>query len=542
MKKRAVCVTVLLAAVLVTAALADDYTWAPFGGTGAVFQTASNWSPVGVPGEGDKVLFNAAGTNAVVFAGDATNTQATIGSAGGTVASFDLAGKTWRLGSLAFTGTSTVRLGGGTAEVASAVTTLGTNRRLVLESGRAYFTNGITLLTGGAVEVYGGNHESCGLLLTVPPAGGFSFRMTNGAYTIGNVKDFYLSDDARMSLEGGVFKTAVGARHDVYGGSVIDVRTNASLIFQNNVAFSRTSKKTATLNILGGTVTAAGGMVIATPAAGGRFCSTGIVQLADGEFAVSAGKTLFVGSEASYYGTNSTGILRQSGGRFSAPGTVFVGSFLAGRGVYELTGGSALCGTVIVGGYQTATGELNIANGMLAVGSGLYLGFYTNAVGSVTLTGGELSVSNDLYVGYAAGSRGRLVVDAPSVYVKTALRVGANGSSGELVVRPNGVCSAQNVILTNLGVPPLVRFEAGAGGFGTLVARDGVTIGTGSRLEVDTTAYHGDAVWTKLIDCVGRVTSFAAGDITVTGFGTVRQDVGADIWLYRPRGTLIRVQ
>jgi hypothetical protein len=68
-----------------------------------------------------------------------------------------------------------------------------------------------------------------------------------------------------------------------------------------------------------------------------------------------------------------------------------------------------------------------------------------------------------------------------------------------------------------------------------------VSISGGAKLEVDSTAYQGSAVWIKLVDCATRTTAFAPEDITLTGPGIIRQDRDEDIWLNIVRGTIILI-
>jgi hypothetical protein len=147
MNKTGVVVVALLA---VSSGFATDYTWN--GGSGS-FQTDSKWTPTGVPGLADNAKFTTAGTYGVSFNGNATNASSTVGAD----VTFDLGGYSWLLsGALNFSGTSTARFGGGALTVGSPVT-VGSNQKLVLDSGTSIFTNMVTG-SGGAIEVNGGDH------------------------------------------------------------------------------------------------------------------------------------------------------------------------------------------------------------------------------------------------------------------------------------------------------------------------------------------------------------------------------------------------
>lgn len=169
--------------------------------------------------------------------------------------------------------------------------------------------------------------------------------------------------------------------------------------------------------------------------------------------------------------------------------------------------------------------------------------------GTYDLSGGSYTTPNPVYVGgvptnilsYAlGGSVGLLKVSGGTFTANNTMMVGGYGT-GTLTIGASGVCSVQNLVLTNNTVCTL-RCELGADGLGTLSASGTLAVSAGAKLEVDSTAYAGSAVWTKLADCATRTTAFAPEDITVTGPGVVRQDRDEDIWLYIPRGTLIGVR
>lgn len=292
-----------------------------------------------------------------------------------------------------------------------------------------------------------------------------------------------------------------------------------------------------------------GGIVFTANSTGDRLFSTGMVNLVDGAYVVPANQNCYIGGITDNVGgTNGMAILRQSGGRAKVSGSstaVYVGYCFGTVGVIDMTGGTAWYGGVLrAGGTVNSTGMVQVAGGTFAAAKEVTLGYAVDSGGFLYHSGGGMSLSNDLYIGYAAGSTGGLVAAAPTpLHVEGALQVGYGGSAGEVTVRSNALCTAGSVTLKNAGVPSRLRFEACAEGTGMLVARDGVTIEAGARLEVDVTGYKGDAVWLKLIACGGiRSGMFAAEDITVTGYGTVRQDIDQNVWLHRLRGTFISVR
>ncbi|MDX9868814.1 MAG: hypothetical protein RBT78_12915 [Kiritimatiellia bacterium] len=543
--KTGTCVATVVLSIM--AVMADEKEWTPFEATGTVFQAGGNWLPEGVPGAEDTARFTTAGSYPVVFTGSAVNTNVIAGSSDGTEAIFDLAGNSWQIGILSFQNSAVARFNGGALQVGAQVTTLGTGRRLILEGGAASFLGGLSIASGGALDIRGGEHACAGLSLINPCEEGFSLRMTAGSFVMDSAATLNLNLHSRLILQGGFFMTS-SSRNDVYGDTVIEVQSNATFVSQASFIFARTSRNTAALNILGGTVTNQQGMVFTAPTSGGRICSTGIVNLVDGLYVVPTGKSLYIGSTGSYHGTNCLAVLRQSGGRAEVSGgsgNIYVGYYWATQGVIDMTGGSAWYGgNIQVGGSSTATGVVQVAGGTLAAAASVQLGRAAEGSGFLFHCGGDLSISNKLTVGTVEDSYGCLIAAAPTpLYVKNELEVGYGvESTAELIVRSNAVCTAGSIQVYNKGVPPRIRFEACGEGLGMLVARGNLSIASGAKLEVDVTGYRGSDVWIKLIDCGGsRTGTFAAEDITVTGYGFVRQDVDQGIWLFRPRGTFISV-
>ena len=236
------------------------------------------------------------------------------------------------------------------------------------------------------------------------------------------------------------------------------------------------------------------------------------------------------------------------------------------RGTLTLSGSGVItnAGVLVVGvnggtGTVTQTGGkvVHVPSGGVAASKLTVLGYGYGASGVVgggrgtyEMSGGSYYTPNMVFVGgvptnllsYSrAGCAGMLKVTGGSFTVtNNTLTVGGNGT-GTLTIGSNGVCFAKDIVFTNNAASTL-RCELGPAGLGTLTASGTLSIYPGAKLEVDSTAYQGGAVWVKLVDCATRTAAFAPENITVTGKGVVRQDRNEDIWLYIRRGTLIDVR
>ena len=214
---------------------------------------------------------------------------------------------------------------------------------------------------------------------------------------------------------------------------------------------------------------------------------------------------------------------------------------------------------VLVIGVNGATGTLMQTGGMIrhlpqggdtkrftiigyGTGASTYFG---GGSGMYEIAGGSYDTPNRVFIGGVptdiqsfsnAGGVGTLKVSGGTFTTDDTLMVGGYGT-GTLTIGSSGTCDVQNLILTNTTSTLLCEF--GVGGLGALNVSDTLTINTGAKLEVDTTAYQGSTVWVKLVNCATRTTAFAPENITVMGDGVVRQDKDEDIWLYMQHGTII---
>ncbi len=452
MKSNFVAVAIAMISLTLTA---TDYTW---NGTTGSFQTGANWNPTGVPGGADNALFTSAGPYGVSFSDDATNTAATVGAD----VTFDLSGHTWQLGSFSFANTGTARFGGGTLQVGSAVSSFGTERNLILESGSARFGASLGsygMSNGGTIEVHGGDHQSVGVVLYSPPAGGVSLWMTNGVYTAirnANGNSLTLYNSGKAVFEGGIFTHS--GNINFYNTSTIDVRTNAAFIGTSsgaNYNIGGTGGGSVALNIDGGTVSNNSPFFVGCTASvfSPHLSGTGLVGLTDGALYL---RTMTLASSS-----NAVGILRQaggtvrstesfyvggasralgkievSGGLFVTPSALFLGYANASTGRLEVSGGEVVVSnSVTVGNNPGALGEVSLSGGLLRTTDTLYLGTAAGGVGTLTFAGGQLKTVNFLFVGFAAGGIGQVnVAQGTSAFPNTVELGYAGGSTGRLVV------------------------------------------------------------------------------------------------------------
>ncbi len=249
---------------------------------------------------------------------------------------------------------------------------------------------------------------------------------------------------------------------------------------------------------------------------------------------------IVLGLMATNKGNTAWGEVRFSGGTVTNSGQFILGAGYGATGLVYQTGGAVRQGM--------GNGGVNVFPMTVGWGGGY---------GSYTMSGGTFVSARPVFIGglttadlgYTPGpalfvftnnSLGTLRLDGGSFTVTNQnLSLGRYGS-GTLIIGTNGVCSAKDIVLTN-NTQSTLRFELGTAGPGTLVASGSLAIYPGAKLEVDSRAYQGGAVWVKLVDCATRSTAFAPENITVTGPGVVRQDRNEDIWLYIQRGTFIGI-
>ena len=119
--------------------------------------------------------------------------------------------------------------------------------------------------------------------------------------------------------------------------------------------------------------------------------------------------------------------------------------------------------------------------------------------------------------------------------------VGDSGT-GTVIVGENGSITANNLKAEKSG--STLRFDFGETGVGSITVNLALTAGPSSKLEIDTTDYHGDQLEFLLVDYGSMPVKFAEENITITGPrpATVYQDMGDTITLRFRGGTLILVR
>jgi hypothetical protein len=384
--------------------------------------------------------------------------------------------------------------------------------------GVGAFASGLLRMDGGSMTVGDG--------LTVGDKTGWGWstgvlEVTSGTLNCGAGLVVGLSETA--SLGGDVWgQVAIGGgrvTESYWGVFVGRARVGGS-------GFGRMAITNGLLDIVSSAVPAATG----NAPGGGEYSglAVGVVNLnevgtanrARGELTVS-GSGVITNAGVFVFGVNGgTGIVAQTGGKIvHAPtgsaeeqarkmtvlgygvGTNANLTYSGGNGSYEISGGSFLTPSrVFVGGVPTGVQSYSRAGG----------------VGLLKVTGGTFTVTNN------------------------TLTVGGYGT-GTLTVGAAGVCFAKDIVFTN-NTQSTLRCELDAAGLGTLKASGSLSIYPGAKLEVDASAYQGNAVWIKLADCATRTGSFAPSNITVTGPGVVKQDRDEDLWLFIQRGLMIGVQ
>ena len=391
-------------------------------------------------------------------------------------------------------------------------------------SARAIF--GIYSFGSGLLRVDGGS-MTVGDGLTVGDKTGYGWttgivEVTSGTLNCG--AGLVLGVGETTSLGGDVWGQA-----NIYGGRVTEeywgVFVGRARV--GGSGFGRLAITNGLLDIINAAVPAATG----SGPGGGEYSglAVGVVNLNEvgtanrawGDLTVS-GSGVITNTGVFVFGVNGgTGIVTQTGGKIvHAPigdaatqarkmtvlgygvGTNLNLTYSAGNGAYYLNGGTFFTPSrVFVGGMPTNVQSYSRSGG----------------VGLLKVTGGSFTVTNN------------------------TLMVGGYGT-GIVTIGSNGVCFAKEIIFTN-NTQSTLRCELGTEGLGTLTASSNLVICAGAKLEVNTTAYQGNAVWVKLADCVTRTGSFDPANITITGLGEVKQNRNndQDVWLLFRRGTMIGI-
>jgi len=195
---------------------------------------------------------------------------------------------------------------------------------------------------------------------------------------------------------------------------------------------------------------------------------------------------LWQGMLAVGIGTGGDGEINIDGGTFTKArdGNTAIGMG-GGKGAVTITGGGRMdaYGTLFIGGVRTNDFESVVYYDDWYVDDG--------APASLRDAEGTLRVVNGVY--RQAGGAAKIVV-------------GAEGT-GMIEIGSNGVVQAEHVVMSN-GVQSVLRFVAGANGFGYLDAQKSLSICDGQRVEVDLTEYAGSKTKHQLVKFSGTNENF----------------------------------
>ena len=300
-----------------------------------------------------------------------------------------------------------------------------------------------------------------------------------------------------------------------------------------------------TLNISGGTLQFMNwygyGLRLGNPAVGGRSraalnMSGGVLAITNTMYAPQVGHPingLAVG-QAGYTATSGVAyaVVNMSGGSITNRGQFGVGVWAGGTGEVFQSGGN-ICST----GQPTTIGWGG-GNGKYVMTGGSFFGDKEACVGGITtnLLGASIP-------GFTS-STGSLDVQNGSFIISNTMYVGLLGS-GTVTIQSNATVQTTGLVLTN-GTSTL-KFQFGPTGITTMRVAGPMSIGAGSKLEVNINALANLAqdTWFRLVDCNARDGVFAPSNITVNGkyLGVVDQTRDEDIWIkVALRGSVVLIR
>lgn len=333
------------------------------------------------------------------------------------------------------------------------------------------------------------------------------------------------------------------------GNRVSLTSTNAAGKDSHGVVVGRNVDSTGTLNIL------AGGVLTTTAAClGYEANSTGVVNIAGGEWKVTSGLVGIGGN--SIYGSNANGTLNiTDGGIFSANASMVTlgcaNATVAGsRGTIILANGTFSSNQLQVGNGSERTGKIEIRNGTLSTNSTLYVG-HNAGVGTLDIKNGNLTANGTLAIGYLNNGNGTLNVGpAASVTANAILYVGfVNGSgtmnvNGGLVVArstfnigQNSSCGTVNITageVKTTGSGSLnIGYENGGNGTvnllgGALFSNCKTNIGVGANTGITTATLNLRGGIFTANGLLVISSNSGTGALNITG-GAIR--TGADVFL-----------
>ena len=389
-----------------------------------------NWDPVGVPGAGDTVNIDNAGT-ATIAAPGAVSNEAEIGLTVGNSGAVAVSGAgTWTNGSIihignAGTGALTVDAGATvnsfSTRLGQAATGIGT---LTVDGTGATLANTGDLIAGvfghGTVDILDGGSASGGIAylgLVAGSTGIVNIDGTGSSWT--GVNFIYVGEEGDGTLnitDGGTAGNSSGFIAFGPGGTGAATVDGAGSLWTNNGDLHVGRSGTGTLDVTaGGVVTSTGGSIgtfaagagTATVAGAGSAWTLGgnlaVGQAGSGTLTVADGATVAVDGGAGTVTVagagGSTGTLNigaASGAAAAAAGTLDAASIVFGTGTGELvfnhTGLGLAFGTGISG-----AGAVTVENGVTVLTAS------AGHTGGTTISGGTLQAGNGGTTGALSG-------------------------------------------------------------------------------------------------------------------------------------------
>jgi hypothetical protein len=516
------------------------------------WNTASNWSPSGVPGFGDvaNVTSSLGLTQTITY--DYTGAAVTLGTL-----SVNLTGGTGTASEILSMAGNSLRavqenVGGYSGSPASGVGTFiqsgginSINGPLFL--GDNFADQGFYTLSGGDLNTSGAEYIGQNGVGSLNQSGGtnnYSGGLDLG-YNVGSTGTYTLSGgslanpNAQASEEVGFYGTGI---FDQTGGTNTLVQANTPL----EIAFFPGSTGTYTLS--GGLLSV--DLELVGDRGAGYFNQTGgtnkVVELGvatnggnsqtTNVYSLSGTGTIIAGSES--IGSPGYALFNQSGGT----NTIKSGGLDVDgvSGVYLLSGTGVLsAGSPEYVGNEGA-GNFNQSGGTNTVATALYLAYSSGSTGTYVLSGGTLTVNGSAYVGGSntgPGGMGILAVSNTGVVnisgtlaVYNISRTGVTLSGGTINTASlnfNGAPSLFNWTGGTLGLTSGVTFDPGAAATSTSAAfGSSLMLGANQTLNVtgnETLGGNGSFALTLN----GGSTHSVTGTLTVNSKGTLTQNGGS---------------
>ncbi len=489
--------------------------------------TPGNWSPEGVPGTGDDVIFGDTGAGTVALNGEIVVASIAIGS------------------DYTFTGSATNFIGGATS---------------ISKSGSGLVTLGGTNTFTGGISITGG---------TLRPTGSQALGANGSVVTIGNgaTFDVFGQMTANRNYHARISGVGVGGNGAIVNSGAENINSFGRLSLDASASIGGTARWdvrgasgafSGLLDLGGHTLTKIGGNKIGIVDA---------VVTSAGSINVNSGTLAFTRSNVSGEGSvnvNSGAILQLenytsgtfdkaialNGGRLQVTGNAFtLGSNIALTGAAEIETGVNLTvpgavdgagsltkiggSSLILTGDATHSGGTTVSTGTLQIGSGGTSGSISgNIVNNATV---NFNRSDDHAYGGAISGSGALVKQGAGILTLSGVNIygGAttiNGGGLRLEGGANRLPTATSVTFANTagvnldlnGLNQQVRSLSGGGASG------GNIVNTGAALSVlrvrpegsDTTTFSGQISGDIRLEILGEKTAPAAGNPRLRLAGT----------------------